>query len=58
MFQQRGIVFDQINIEDGISKLLVFRDLEMTKGMAGSPVMSISENKVQLIGVYIGKDET
>lgn len=58
MFQQKAKVFDQIEIEGGISKLLVFKDLELGKGMTGAPVMSIEECKTELLGVYIGYDET
>lgn len=51
MHQIKGKVFDQMSIENGISKLLVFKDLKLAKGMSGSPVLDISENKVQLIGI-------
>ena len=57
LFQMKGKVFDQMNIEDGISKLLVFRDLKNTQGMTGAPVLNISETKVELVGLYIGHDE-
>lgn len=58
LHQQKAKVFDQLNIENGISKLLIFKDLEQTKGMAGAPVMSISESGVGLMGIYVGQDET
>mmetsp|Transcript_2210 Transcript_2210/g.2568 ORF Transcript_2210/g.2568 Transcript_2210/m.2568 type:complete len:264 (-) Transcript_2210:8-799(-) len=58
LFQHKGKVFDEINIEEGISKLLVFKNLKSTKGLNGAPVLNISETKVELIGLYIGHDQT
>lgn len=57
-YQFRGQIFDCIYIEDGLTTLLVFKDLQATGGMAGCPIFRINENKTELIGFYIGYDES
>lgn len=58
MFQLTCKVWDTISIDEESTKLLVLKDLKSTGGMNGSPVMRITEGTTELLGIYIGYDES
>jgi hypothetical protein len=58
MFQLKGKVYDTISVDDDTTKLLVVKDLKATGGLNGAPVLKLDEDKTELIGLYVGYDES
>ena len=57
-YQFKGKIFDWIYIEGGLTTLLVFKSLFASGGMAGCPIFRINESKTELVGFYVGYDES
>jgi len=58
MHQIKAKIFDTISVDDDTTKLLVFKDIRASGGLSGAPVLKIDENKTQLLGLYLGYDQS